>query len=144
MAVILSKDQCNMFVVLRTRYRTQSLNIRFVDFISDTAKSDNTAEDMIVYTSLKTATNLSVKFHMNPVSNYTVLWSFGSSDLLQNTNVRDTVEGHQVKTNYFISNVTKKELGSYIVRVINKAITSEKEVTFYVMLKLRGEKTKLF
>ena len=132
-------------MTVKVTYNLIMHNISFVVFISDTAKSDNTAEDTTVYTALETAANLTVKFHMNPVSNYTIHWYMESSDSLQNTNVRNTVKDHQVKTTYFISNVTKKELGNYTVRVINSAITSgNKEVTFYVMLKLRGKKCKVF
>ena len=100
---------------------------------------------MTVYTALESAAYLTVKFNMNPVSNYTVHWSMGSSDSLQNINVMDAVIGNQVKSTYFVSNVTKKELGNYTVRVINSAIASEyREVAFYVMLKLEGKKSKDF
>ena len=110
--------------------------------ISDSAKSANTAEDMTVYTSLESAANLTVKFHMNPASNYTIDWSMGSSNSLQDTNIRNTVKDNQVKTTYFVSNVTKSQLGNYTVRVINSAIESEhNEAIFHVILKLKGEKS---
>ena len=114
----------------------------FVMIISDTAKSQNTAEDMTVYTALYSAANLSVKFHMNPVSNYTVHWSMDSSNSLKNSNVNNAVKGNNVKTTFFISNVTKKHLGNYTVRVINSAIASKhNEAIFGVTLKLLGEKS---
>ena len=112
-------------------------------FISDAAKSKNTAEDMIIYTALESAAYLTVKFHMNPVSNYIVHWCMENSKI-QNTIVRDTVKDNQVTTTYFIPHVTKKELGNYTVRIINSAITNQcREVVFYVMLKLRGKKNRL-
>ena len=93
---------------------------------------------MIVYTSLGSAVNLTVKFHIHPVNNYDVYWSLGGS-VLQN-NVRDRVIMEHVKTTYFISNVTDEQLGSYGVRVINWACGNESnEVTFKVILKSRGE-----
>ena len=110
--------------------------------ISDAAKSANTAEDMTVYTSLESAANLTMKFHMNPVSNYTVDWSMDSSNTFQDINVRNTVKDNQVKTTYFVSNVTKNQLGNYTVRVINSAIASEhNEAIFSVILKLKGKKS---
>ena len=99
---------------------------------------------MTVYTALYSAANLSVKFHMNPVSNYTVHWSMGSSISLNDSNVNNTVRGNNVKTTYFISNVTKKHLGNYTVGVINSAITSEhNESIFEVTLKLLGKKSNV-
>ena len=117
-------------------------NISFVIFILDAAKSENTVEDMTAYTSLGSAANLTVKFHMNPANNYTVQWTMGSSNSLQDTNIRDKVKDNRIKTTYFISNVTKKQLGNYTVRVINPAITNKQnEAIFSVVLKLKGTKS---
>ena len=99
---------------------------------------------MTVYATLDSAANLSVKFHMNPVSNYTVHWSMGTSNGLKDSNVNNTVKGNNVKTTYFISNVSKQQLGKYTVRVINSAITSEhNEAIFSVTLKLLGNKNNI-
>ena len=95
-----------------------------------------------MYTVLESAVTLLVKFHMNPVSNYTVYWS--KEDLTpQDINIRDVTDGEYIQTTYFIRKVTTKHLGNYTVQVINWAIESEhKEATFNVILKLKGEKGK--
>ena len=106
--------------------------------ISVAAKLENTAKDMIVYTSLGSAVNLMVEFLMNPVSNYDIYWSLGASAIRDN--VRNTVIKKHVKTTYFILNVTNQQLGNYRVPVFNWALPSEQnEVIFNVKLKLRGK-----
>ena len=95
---------------------------------------------MTVYTALNSAANLTMKFHINPVSNYKVHWYMGSS-VLQDTNVKDTVKDNHVQTTYFISDVTNKQLGNYTVHVTNTAIESEpNKVIFNVLLKKIGNK----
>ena len=97
---------------------------------------------MTVFADLESTAILNVKFRMNPVSNYTVFWSMGDS-VLQDTNIRNAVKDELVQTICSISNVTKEQLGSYTVLVINQAITSEhNEATFNVTLASRGEKLK--
>ena len=114
-------------------------NISVMVLISDAAKSENSAEDMVVYTVLESAANVTVKFHMNPVSNFTVHWSMGSS-VLHDSNIKHTVTGNHVQTTYFISYVTNTQLGNYIVRVINFAIKNKpNEAIFKVKLKQRGK-----
>ena len=111
-------------------------------FPSDAAKSENTPEGVIMYSVLASDGNMTVKFRMNPVSNFAVYWSIGGL-VLANINVGNNTEGEHAQTTYFISNVTKEQLGNYTVRVINWAITSEpNEVTFNVILKLPGKKSK--
>ena len=96
---------------------------------------------MTVYSVLASDANMTVKFRINPVSNYAVYWSI-SGLVLPNINVGNNVQGEHVQTTYFISNVTKEQLGNYTLRVINWAITSEpNEVTFNVILKLPGKKS---
>ena len=113
-------------------------NISLFSF-SDSAKSDNKPEDMTVYTVLESAVNLTVKFCMNPVSNYDIYWTKGGL-VLQDTNVRNTEKEKHIQTTYFISNVTDNQLGNYRVQVINWAIKNEpNEVIFNVTLKLRGK-----
>ena len=108
-------------------------------FISDAAKLEN-PQDLTVYTALESAAILTVKFHMNPVTNYTVYWYKGGSSL-DDTNIRDKVKGKHIQTSYFVTYVKNKHLGNYTVQVINWAIASEhNEVTFNVILKLRGKK----
>ena len=110
--------------------------------VSDAAKSENTPEDMTVYTSLESPINLTVKFCLNPVDNYDVYWSMGGLEL-QDANVRNTAKEEHIQTTYFISNVTNKHLGKYRVQVINWAIDSEhNDVIFNVTLKLRGKDSK--
>ena len=114
-------------------------NISFVVIILDAAKSNNTPEDMIVYSVLGSPTNLTVKFHMNPVDNYTVDWSMDGSEI-QDTSVTDIVTQEHVQTTYFITNVTNKHLGNYTCRVINREIkNNQKGSIFNVRLKLRGK-----
>ena len=97
---------------------------------------------MTVYTALESAGNLTVKFHINPVDNYTVHWSMGNL-VLPGANVKDTVKDNHVQTTYYISDVTNKHLGNYTVHVINTAIKSEpNKATFNVLLKEIGKKSK--
>ena len=111
--------------------------------ISDAAKLDSTLEDMTVYTALEFSVDLSVKFHINPVSNYKVTWFLGDSEV-QDTYISNIEKGEHVQTTYSISNVTKPQLGNYTVRVINQAIIGEpNEATFIVVLQLRGERNKV-
>ena len=85
---------------------------------------------------------LTVKFHMNPVSNFTVYWSMGGL-WLQNTHVKNTVTEEHIETTYFIRKVTNQHLGNYTVHVINCAIASEhNEAAFNVILKLKDKKGK--
>ena len=94
---------------------------------------------MTVYTALGSDAVLTVKFQMNPVSNFTVYWSLGGEGI-KNSNVKDTVNEEHVETTYFIRKVTNQHLGNYTVHVTNWAIASEhNEVTFNVILKLRGK-----
>ena len=72
---------------------------------------------------------------MNPVSNYTIYWSKGNSTL-QDIKVKNTVKEEQVQTTYFISEVTKDQLGNYTVQAINQV----NQVTFNLNVELRGEK----
>ena len=96
---------------------------------------------MTAYAELESPVVLAVEFHMNPVNNYTVYWSMGGLQL-EHGDVRNNVKGKQVETTYFIANVTKGQVGNYSVRVINLAIASgHNEVTFIVILKLRGKKS---
>ena len=119
-------------------YNYVTYNNRFHVFISDAAKSENPG-DLIVYTDLESSVNLTVKFHTNPVWNYTVYWSRGDL-VLSDTKIRNTVKGVNVQTSYSISGVTSKHLGNYIVQVINRAIMGEpNKVTFNVILGLRGK-----
>ena len=97
---------------------------------------------MTVYSVLESNVNLTVKFRMNPVSNYAIHWWMGGSEL-PNTNVGYAVKKEYVETTYFISNMTQEQLGNYTVHVINWAITGEhNKVTFNVILKLPGKKSK--
>ena len=108
-------------------------------FILDAAKLEN-PQDLTVYTALESAAILTVKFHINPVINYTVYW-YKDGLLLDDTNIRDKEKGKHIQTSYFITYVKNKHLGNYTVQVINLAIVSEhNEVTFNVILKLRGKK----
>ena len=110
--------------------------------MSDVAKSENRPEDMTVYVDLESTAILNAKFRMNPVSNYTVYWFMGNSEL-QDTNIINTAKGEHVQTTYAITNVTKEQLGNYTAHVINQAITTEhNEVTLNVLLALRGKKSK--
>ena len=123
---------------LHTTLSKNKYNVRFVVLISDPAKSNNT-HDLIVYSALESAVVLTVKFHMNPVNNYTAFWSMDGLEL-EHANVRDKVKGQQVQTTYFISDLTEEQLGNYTVQVINWDITSkQKEATFNVILKLSGK-----
>ena len=98
---------------------------------------------MVVYTSLESAVNLTVKFSMNPVNNYGIYWSMGSL-LLQDTNIRNTEKEGHIQTTYSISKVTDNQLGNYRVQVFNWAIESESnKVIFNVTLKLRGKESKV-
>ena len=95
---------------------------------------------MTVYATLESPINVTVTFHINPTSNYTVHWSNGNLTL-HNTKVINTEIGEYVQTTCFISEVTKEQLGNYTVKVINQVITGEhSQVTFNVILELRGEK----
>ena len=107
-------------------------------FISDPAKSNN-PHDLTVYSALKSAVVLTVKFHMNPVNNYTAFWSINGLEL-DHANVRDIVKGQQVQTTYFIPDLTEEQLGNYTVQVINWDIASKQnEATFNVILKWSGK-----
>ena len=107
--------------------------------VSDPAKSDNKPKDMTVYTILESAANLTVKFHLNPVSDYAVYWSKDGLEL-QDTNIKNTAKEEHIESTYLIPNVTDNQLGNYRVQVINWAIENEPhEVIFNVTLKLRGK-----
>ena len=109
-------------------------------FSSDAAKSENKREDMTVYSVLESNASLTVKFRINPVSNYSVYWSM-DGPVLQDTHVVDIVKEEYVQTTCYILNVTQDQLGNYNVRVINWAISGEQNiVTFNVKLKLPGKK----
>ena len=109
---------------------------------SDAAKFVSTPEDMIVYAAPEDSVNLIVEFRINPVSNYKVAWFMGGTQM-QDTDVSNTAKGEHAQTTYSISNVTKLQLGSYTVRVINRAIKDQpNEATFIVVLKLKGENNK--
>ena len=98
---------------------------------------------MTVFSALGSDAILTVKFHINPVSNFTVFWSIGGIGV-KNSNVKDTVNEGHIETTYFIRKVTNKQLGNYTVQVINWAIASEhNEVTFNVILEFRGTKRKV-
>ena len=94
---------------------------------------------MVVFTALGSSASLTVKFHINPVKNYTVLWYMGISKL-QVTNGTDIVTKQHVETTYAIKNVTSKQLGNYTCHVINSELTNEENGSiFKVTLKLRGK-----
>ena len=112
-------------------------NINSVALISDAAKVENT-KDLIVHAALGSDAILTVKFQMNPVSNYTIHWSMDEL-MLPNTNVKNTYNGEHVQTSYIISGVTKEHLGNYTVQIINWAIaTEDNEVSFNLELKMGG------
>ena len=95
---------------------------------------------MTVYTALESPINLTVKFHINPVSNYTVSWSNGNLTI-SDTKINTIANVEQIQTTYSISEVTKDHLGNYAVKATNKAIIGENnQVTFNLALELRGEK----
>ena len=97
----------------------------------------------MVYAALESSVDLSVKFHMNPVSNYKISWFMGESEV-QDTYISNTENGGHVQTTYSIFNMTKPQLGNYTVRVINQAIMGEpNDATFIVVLQLRGERNKV-
>ena len=107
--------------------------------IPDIAKSKETPEAITVYAALESPINLTVKFHINPVSNYTVYWFNGNSTILD-TKVKTIVNEEQVQTTYSISEVTKDHLGNNTLQAINQAILDENnQVIFNLVLKLRGE-----
>ena len=111
--------------------------------ITDIAKSEN-PNDLTVYTSLESDAMLTVKFEMNPVNNYTIHWSMGEQRL-ENTNVKDIIDGEHIQASHVISDVTSKQLGNYTVRVVNWAIENEEnEVTFILKLKEKKSKSKSF
>ena len=117
--------------------------INIVVLETDAAKLKNTPGELTVYAALESAANLTVKFHINPTSNYTVYWSMGDL-LVQDSNIRDTIEEHHVQTTYFIYNVTHEHLGTYNVRVINWAIIGEQNISrFNMTLKLPGKFIKM-
>ena len=107
--------------------------------IPDIAKSKETPEAMTVYATLESPINLTVKFHINPVSNHTVYWFYGNSTILD-TKAKIIVNEEQVQTTYSISEVTKDQLGNYTVQAINQAIMDKNnQVIFNLVLELRGE-----
>ena len=63
--------------------------------------------------------------------------------MVNEANITKSFQKGHVQTTYFIKDVTKEHLGNYNVQVINWAIFGEpNEVTFNVVLELRGEKVK--
>ena len=97
---------------------------------------------MTAYAALEAPTNLTVKFRINPTSNYNVSWSMGDIEVKVN-DITNIVEGEHVRTIYSILNVTKSQLGNYTVQVINKVIPGESnEAKFNVVLALRGKNNK--
>ena len=107
--------------------------------VSDAARSENRPEDNTVYTGLGSAANMTLKFRINPVTNYTVHWSMGDSGL----EVRNAVKGEHVQSTYFVSHVTNKTLGNYTIQVTNWPMREHNIVTFYMVLKLRGKVNEL-
>ena len=98
---------------------------------------------MTVYAALEASADLTVKFHMNPASNYKVSWSKGDSEV-QDSGISNSEKGVHVQTTYSIQNVTKSQLGNYTVQVINQAIKSEpNKATFIVILELGGENNEV-
>ena len=92
-----------------------------------------------MYAALEASADLAVKFRINPFSNYTVSWSMGNLEV-QNTDISNTEKEDYVQTTYSISNVTKPQLGSYSVLIVNQAIIGQpNEATFTVVLELKGE-----
>ena len=107
--------------------------------ISDAAKLESTHEDMTVYAALEAPTNLTVKFRINPINNYTVSWSMGETKV-KDDDIINTRKGEHVQTTYSILYVTKPQLGKYTVQVINKVIPSEfNQDKFIVVLALSGK-----
>ena len=107
--------------------------------ILDPAKLESTPEDMTVYAALEASADLTVNFRINPFSNYTVSWSMGNLEV-NNTDISNTEKEEYVQTTYSISNVTKPQLGSYSVLIVNRAIIGHpNEATFTVVLALKGE-----
>ena len=100
-------------------------------------------QDFTVYTTLESAALLTVSFHINPVTNYTVNWY--KEDLApQHIRISDSVDEEHIETTCFIRKVTHKHLGNYTVQVINWAISSDQnEITFNITLKLEGRKSKI-
>ena len=82
--------------------------------IADIAKSEKAPEDMTVYAALESPINLTVTFHINPVSNYTVHW-FNGSSTLDDTKIINTVKEEHVQTTYSISEMTKEQLRKTIL-----------------------------
>ena len=110
--------------------------------ISDAAKLESTEEDLTVYAALDSSADLTVKFHINPVSDYKISWSIGDT-VVQDSVVKNTVKEKHVETTYSILGVNESQLGNYTVQVINQAIRKEpNEATFTVVLELRGENIK--
>ena len=99
---------------------------------------------MTAFAVLESPIALTVKFLMNPISNYTVDWFLGDL-FIPGTKIKSTVFSESfVLTTYYISNVTTEHLGIYNVKVINWAIRGEHNaVTFHVILALAGEATKV-
>ena len=92
-----------------------------------------------MYATLHDSIDMTVKFHINPVTNYKVSWFMGDLEVLD-TNISNTEKGKHVQTTYSILDVTKQQLGSYTIKVMNQAITGElSEATFTVALALKGE-----
>ena len=91
---------------------------------------------------MEDSVDLTVKFHINPVSSYTLFWS--RSDLvLDYTKIRNIATDEHVQSTYFISSVTKEQLGTYNIQVINWAIRGKPNaVTSHVILALTGENSK--
>ena len=111
----------------------------FSFFISDAAKLESTLEDMTVHAALGTAANLTVKFCINPISNYNISWSMGDIQF-KDDDITNAEEGEHVQTTYSILNVTKSLYGNYTVQVINEVIPSESnEALFFMVLALTGK-----
>ena len=92
-----------------------------------------------MYAALEASADLTMNFRINPFSNYTVSWSMGNLEV-QNTDISNTEKEDYVQTTYSISNVTKQQLGSYSVLIVNQAIIGHpNEATFTVVLELKGE-----
>ena len=111
----------------------------FLALILDAAKLESMLQEMTVYTTLNDSTDMTVKFHINPVSNQKVSWFMGTLEV-PNTNISSNEKGEYVQTTYSILDVTEEHLGSYTIRVINQAIIGEpNEAAFTVFLALKGE-----
>ena len=111
--------------------------------ISDAAKLESKLEELTVYAALHSSAALTVKFHINPVSDYKIYWSIGDTEV-QHSVISNTENGRHVETTYSILDVTESQLGNYTVQVINQAIKREpNNATFTVVLELRGQNIKV-